>query len=95
MFILHLLLFICSYSAVYSKSIVKIGGLFNPFDDKGQPIDSEIQAIAAFKLAIEQINNDTSFLPDYELKGIVHNGYDVPTSVASILDFINVSYYHW
>jgi hypothetical protein len=69
------------------RTVVKIGGLFNPFDENGQPIFNEIQAIAAFKLAIDEINNDTSILPEYELRGIVHDVYDIPSSVNSILDY--------
>ena len=52
------------YSFSNPPTVLKIGGLFSPFDDSGNVNSMQVQSLAAFLLAVKQINNKTDGVLD-------------------------------
>ena len=60
------------YSLESFPAVLKVGGFFKPFDAQGNPDPLQAQCLAAFLLAIKEINQNTTLLPNTNLvSGIV------------------------
>jgi hypothetical protein len=72
------------------KRIIKIGGYFNIINPNNQSqFDSEqAQSMAAFLMAIREINNNSTILPNYELRTVVRSGSSSFTGASSAAQFL-------
>ena len=62
------------YSHDKTPRVVKLGGFFNPFGANNLPDIQQAQCLAAFLMAIEEINANTALLPRTHLVSGVVNG---------------------
>ena len=75
------------------KRIIKIGGFFNVFDSTNTSFDhNQAQCLAAFLMAVQEINNNSTFLPNHELQVAIRGGDNsFAGSILSAEDFSGAS----
>jgi hypothetical protein len=78
-------------------STLSFGGLFSPFQADGSRGEESIQQLAAFVMAVNEINNKTdgifdSLLPDTELKIIVEPCINFRDTVAAVEQMTEVTH---
>ena len=66
-----------------------IGAIFSPFNADGTQNDDEVQAIAAFMLAIRYINGNPSFFPGYTVKGTIRMSSSPRDSINAAFDLMD------
>ena len=59
-----------------TKRIIKLGGYFNVFDPKNASYFNREQAqcLTAFLMAVQEINNNATLLPNYEIQVAIRSG---------------------
>jgi len=62
------------YATDTTPSVVKIGGLFQLFDSDNIPDNNQVQCLAAFKMAIAEINSNHTLLPNTTLVTAITSG---------------------
>ena len=65
-----------SKGMVLAMEYFNIGGMFRPYNADGSMNEDEIQALAAFRMAIDEVNADPSLLPGYTVRGTFRSTYD-------------------
>ena len=65
------------YSQETTPEVVKLGGLFNPFDGNNNPDIQQAQCLAAFLMAIDEINANKALLPRTRLVSGVVSGLGI------------------
>ena len=92
------LLWFCLVSNALSLSDINIGGLFNQFNESKLPDYQGSQHIAAFIMAINEINNKTdgineNLLADYQIKYRIDeaHGFTGAVKAADMMDASNPS----
>ena len=83
------ILFAFALVAVSATNYFNIGGIFSPFNADGTQNDDEIQAIAAFMLAIRYVNSDPSFFPGYTVRGTIRMSTGTISSFNNAIDLMN------
>ena len=83
-----LVLLVFALVAVSATNYFNIGAIFSPFNADGTQNDDEIQAIAAFMLAIRYVNSDPSFFPGYTVRGTIRMSTGTISSFNSAMDLI-------
>ena len=78
------LLVLCWKSA-FTMEYFNIGGMFSPYNEDGSMNEDEIQALAAFRMAIDEVNADPSLLPGYTVRGTFRNTYSTASAVTATL----------
>jgi len=56
-----------AYSKTFYPNVIKLGGIFNIFNINGLPDPMQAQCLAAFLLAVKEINADKSILPNTQI----------------------------
>lgn len=62
------------YSLQTTPQVVKIGGYFKPFDTNANPDFEQAQCLAAFLMAIKEINSNKQLLPNTKLVAGITSG---------------------
>jgi hypothetical protein len=69
--------------------VVKIGGLFQPFDSKHLPNFNQAQCLAAFVMAINEINNNPDLLPNTTLVFGIASGQGFSGAIEAANYFVS------
>ena len=77
------------YSTVSFPQVLKIGGSFSVFDSKGNPDPEQAQCLAAFLMAVQEINSDSYFLPNTTLVTGIVDGNDFRGTIQASTSLLN------
>lgn len=77
------------YSTKTFPEVLKIGGLMSVFDSDGKHNYEQAQCLAAFLMAIEEINNDTSLLPETTIVSGIIDGVDFRGTIKAATSLLN------
>ena len=80
------------YSFDGPSKIIKLGGYFTPFYDDGQLNQNEIECLAAFLMAIEEINANPNLLPNSQIVTAVRSGNGYYSATDTSFNFVNAFY---
>jgi len=85
------------YALSTAPSVIKVAGIFNIYDDNGNPNIEQMEALAGFMLALNIVNskNDGSYdniLPNSQIKCLVMIGSDY-LSLLSVANSLQDSYF--
>ena len=84
-----LVLLVFALVAVSATNYFNIGAIFSPFNADGTQNNDEIQAIAAFMLAIRYVNSDPSFFPGYTVRGTIRMSSSTRDSINAAYDLMD------
>ena len=76
-------------TVVKATNYFNIGAIFSPFNADGTQNDDEIQAIAAFMLAIRYVNGNPSLFPGYTVRGTIRMSSSTQDSINAAYDLMN------
>lgn len=62
-------------TSVSSLKPINIAGFFNPYTADGYVDKDQMEHLAVFMMAIDEINRNQTMLPGYELKYIIRSAY--------------------
>ena len=82
-------LFAILMAVTKATNYFNIGAIFSPFNADGTQNDDEVQAIAAFMLAIRYVNGNPSFFPGYTVRGTIRMSTGTISSFNSAIDLMN------
>lgn len=69
-----------------------IGAMLSPYNDNDIMNTDEIQALAAFKLAIEEVNADPNALPGYTVRGSFQSITTTASAITATLALTHTSF---
>ena len=74
------------------KRIIKVGGYFNVINpsDPSKLNSEEAQSLAAFMMAVHEVNDNPDLLPDYELRVAVRSGTDDFKGAISAAEYLSL-----
>ena len=74
------------------KRIIKVGGYFNVINpsDPSKLNSEEAQSLAAFMMAVHEVNDNPNLLPDYELRVAVRSGTDDFKGAISAAEYLSL-----
>ena len=76
---------VMGFVRTYALEYFDIGGMFSPYNLNGTMNADEVQAIAAFKLAIDEVNADPNILPGYTVRGSFQSITNTASAVSATL----------
>ncbi len=82
---LFMLAFLCLGFLDFSHGItdIVVGGMFNHFNSAGQIDYDQLEHLMAFLMAIDEINNNSTFLPGYTIQYVIGNGLNFGHGASS------------
>jgi hypothetical protein len=69
------LLFLIFFNFSHAVTDIIVGGIFNHFNSAGQIDNDQLEHLMAFLMAIDEINNDSTFLPGYNINYVIGSGW--------------------
>jgi ABC-type branched-subunit amino acid transport system substrate-binding protein len=81
------LLFCWTKFAISTTTSITIGGVFNIFDSNGIIANDKLQHLSAFLMAVDEINQNTTILPNIQLNYVIRSAYGDHDSITIINEF--------
>jgi ABC-type branched-subunit amino acid transport system substrate-binding protein len=87
-FIIALILCLTKLATSATTSLT-IGGVFNVFDANGNVDLEKLQHLTAFQMAVDEINEDATILPNIQLNYVIRSVYDARDAVEVMREFVD------
>lgn len=90
---LQLFKFVLLLTVLYlceSTTNITIGGLFNIFDTNGNVNHDQLEHLGAFLIAINEINEDSTILPNHHLNYAIRSGVNINGAADATLSLMEI-----